>query len=142
MKVWMMAAAAVLVAGTATYGQESTAVVVNRESAKWTHEATDPPGSESVFLRDDAKTGGMELLVSFAGGHTFAPHYHESNERMILLEGRVSLKVGKGAEQFLEAGGFAFLPAREVQRLQCVSKTKCVFYLAWDGKPKSYAAKE
>jgi quercetin dioxygenase-like cupin family protein len=141
MKLWMTAAATCLVA--ATYAQEPPAVVVNRESAKWTHEANDPPGAESVFLREDAKTGGMELLVSFPGGHVFTPHYHESNERMVLLEGRVSLRIGRGgAEQVLEAGGFAFLPAREVQRIECVSKTKCVFYLAWDGKPKTYAVKE
>jgi hypothetical protein len=39
------------------------------------------------------------------------------------------------------AGGYAFLPAHEVQRLSCTSKTRCTFYLSWDGKPDSQPAK-
>jgi len=38
------------------------------------------------------------------------------------------------------SGGFAFLPAREVQRLSCVSKTRCTFYAYWDGKLDFHAA--
>ena len=121
-------------------GQEpSAAVVVNRNEAKWTHSPKDPTGAESTVLREDPASGGLELLVRYPSGHVFAPHWHESNERIILLEGRISLRQGD-TEKFLEAGGFAFLPSREVQRLACVSKTGCTFYIAWDGKPTSHPA--
>jgi len=59
-------------------------VVTNLADAKWTHDKGDPPGSESVFLREDAQTGGMELLVRFPAGHVIAPHWHSVNERVIL----------------------------------------------------------
>jgi hypothetical protein len=36
--------------------------------------------------------------------------------------------------------GFAFLPAREVQRLSCVSGTRCTFYIQWDGKLDNHKA--
>jgi len=133
---WQMAACLASIAA-ASFGQSApTSVIVSREESKWVHEAKDPPGVESVFLREDSSTGGMELLVSFPAGHVFAPHWHDSNERIIVMEG--SLKIG---EKTIGAGSYAFLAAKEVQRLSCASKTKCVFYLSWDGNPKSRLAK-
>jgi len=118
----------------------SKAIVTNLDTAAWTYDKGDPAGSGSVMLRDDPATGGMELLVRFPAGHVIAPHWHESNERVMVLEGQLTLRQDSG-DTLLNVGGFAFLPAREVQRLSCSSKTRCTFYLAWDGKPQSHAAK-
>src|SRR5262249_26786704 len=117
----------------------SQTILTNLGDAKWTHDKGDPPGSESVFLREDPQNSGMELLVRFPGGHIIAPHWHESNERIIVLEGQLRLRRDAG-ETLLDPGGYAFLPAREVQRLSCNSKTRCTFYLSWDGKPNSHRA--
>jgi len=114
-----------------------TQSTVNPADAKWEHGPRNPDGAESVTVREDAKTGGLELLVHYAGGHVFKPHWHESNERIVLLEGRLSLRKGD-TETFLEPGGYAFLPARELQTMVCVSKARCSFYVAWDGNPKSH----
>jgi quercetin dioxygenase-like cupin family protein len=118
----------------------SSAILSNLASARWAHEKRDPPGSESVMLREDPRTGGMELIVRFPAGHVIAPHWHESNERIIVLEGQLTLRQDSG-ETSLDTGGFAFLPAHEVQRLSCSPKARCTFYLSWDGKPNSHAAK-
>jgi quercetin dioxygenase-like cupin family protein len=115
-------------------------IVTNLDTAKWTHEKGDTPGSESVFLREDPATGGMDLLVRFPAGHVIPAHWHESNEHIIVLEGQLTLRQDSGDVQ-LNTGGFAFLPAREVQRLSCTSATRCTFYLTWDGKPQSHPAK-
>jgi len=120
---------------TAASGAEPA--IVNSADAKWTHDAGDPPGSESIMLRADPQTGGIELLVRFPAGYVFAPHWHESNERIIVLEGRLAIGQGQKAKH-LDPGGYAFLPAREVQHLSCVSQTRCAFFLAWDGNPKSH----
>src|SRR5437764_5907064 len=121
----MKFAAFLLVWGIAQGIASGQQVVTNLADAKWTHDKNDPPGSESIFLREDPQTGGMELLVRFPAGHVIAPHWHSANERVILAEGRLSVRVGSGAEAFLDPGGFAFLPAKEVQRMSCVSKTRC-----------------
>ena len=109
----------------------SAALVMNSETARWTHAPNDPSGSESVVLREDP----LELLARYPAGHVFKPHWHESNERILLIEGRLSLGGGK----VLDPGGYAFLPAREVQNMACVSKTRCTFYVSWDGNPASRA---
>ena len=109
------------------------AVVVNRDVAAKESE------TQSTVLREDPVTGALELLVSYPAGHAFAPHSHDSNERIILLEGRLLLRHA-GREDNLNPGGYAFLPKGEVQRLSCVSQTRCVFYVSWDGNPKSSPA--
>ena len=132
-----------LILGTilAAAGQEPTqAIVVNLDTAKWEHEKGDPPGSEGVMLHMNQTSGGMDLLVRFPAGHVIAPHFHDSNERIIVVEGELTLRKDSGTA-LIKAGGFAFLPAREVQRLSCSSKTRCTFYLSWDGKPISHKVK-
>ena len=43
-------------------------------------------------------------------------------------------EVGKGAAAKTLDPGFAFLPAKEMQNMACVSKSRCTFYILWDGK--------
>ena len=126
--LWMLAAM------TAAFGQ--TPAVTNLDTAKWVKDKE----SESVLLHTDAATGGMEMLVRFPGGHVIPPHWHDSNERIIVLEGQMTLKQDQG-DTILNTGGYAYLPAKEVQKLSCSSATRCTFYLAWDGKPQSHPAK-
>jgi quercetin dioxygenase-like cupin family protein len=126
-----------LAAGLAVAGDKM--VIENSATAKWTHDKGDPPGSDGVVLRMDSQTGGLELLARYPAGYVFPVHYHDSNERMILIEGRLSVKEGE-AVRYIEPGGYAFLPAKQVQKLACVSQSRCVFYVAWDGKPSSHKA--
>src|SRR5213079_1910345 len=97
--MWLSMAMCVALAAAFCAAQSTgaAALVVNLDAAKWTREAKDPPGSESVVLREDARTGGLELLASYASGHVFAPHSHDSNERILLIEGRLSV-----GEKFLD----------------------------------------
>ena len=118
----------------------SKAVVINLDTAQWTHDKGDPADSTGVMLHSDEATGGMDLLVRFPAGHVIAPHFHDSNERIIVVEGQLTLRQDSG-DKLIDAGGYAYLPAHEVQRLSCTSKTRCTFYLSWDGKPASHAAK-
>jgi quercetin dioxygenase-like cupin family protein len=134
---------ALLLVGTLVIGAAQTdtsAVLINLDTAQWTHEKGDPAGSEGVMIHTDPKTGGMDLLVRFPAGHIIAPHFHDSNERIVVVEGQLTLRQDSG-ETVLKTGGFAFLPAHEVQRLSCSAKTRCTFYLSWDGKPNSHPAK-
>ena len=118
----------------------SKAVVVNLDTANWTQEKGAPADSGGVVLHTDQTTGGMDLLVRFPAGHVIAPHFHDSNERVIVAEGQLTLHQD-GGDKLINAGGFAYLPAHEVQRLSCTSQTRCTFYLSWDGKPDSHPAK-
>jgi quercetin dioxygenase-like cupin family protein len=125
---------------TAAGQSPSKAIVVSLDTANWRHEKGAADDSEGVMLRTDPASGGMDLLVRFPAGHVIPPHFHDSNEHIIVVEGQLTLRQDTG-DTLLNAGGFAFLPAHEVQRLSCSSKTRCTFYLSWDGKPESHPAK-
>src|SRR5580692_2997812 len=96
----------------------SKALVVNLDTANWTREKGAPEESGGVMLRTDQTTGGMDLLVRFRAGHVIAPHFHDSNERVIVVEGQLTLHQDSG-DTSINAGGYAYLPAHEVQRLSC-----------------------
>src|SRR5437879_1204455 len=122
-----MKLAAALLACTLAFAQSAAVVIPDLAKAKWSHEPNDPPGAEGVFLRQDEKTGGMDLLARYAAGQKLPAHWHSVNERLILLEGKVTVKIGDAAETTLTTGGFVFVPAREPHRLSCISDTRCTF---------------
>ena len=126
--------------GAAVGQAAERAVVINPDSAAWTHDKVDLPYSSSVFIRSDPKTGGIELLVRYPAGYVIPAHFHDSNELIFVAEGQITMRSDTG-DQVIGPSGFAFLPAREVQRMSCSSKSRCTFYLSWDGKPDSHPAK-
>jgi quercetin dioxygenase-like cupin family protein len=115
--------------------------VTNSSDAKWKHDAEDPAGTESVVLREDPQTGGFEIFARYSAGHVFPPHWHSANERIVLLEGQMSIEVD-GVKKTLDPGGYAYLPAKEIQKMACVSTTRCSFYVHWDGKLDFHAVAE
>src|SRR5258708_4119185 len=99
-------------------------LMVDPESADWQHERFDPPGAESVLLRDDSATGGTEMLVRYASGYKFEPHWRSANERIVVVEGTMRVEVD-GIEKMLGPGSYAWMPARHLQKEACVSETRC-----------------
>jgi quercetin dioxygenase-like cupin family protein len=117
----------------------SKAIFINLKTANWTHEKNAPPETEGVMIRSDPATGATDILARYPAGHVIKPHFHDSNERIFVAEGQLTLTQDTGKTS-LDVGGFAYLPAHEVQRIACTSSTRCSFYLSWDGDPKSHPA--
>jgi quercetin dioxygenase-like cupin family protein len=125
-----------LLLGQTTNSNNEGKILVNAKDAKW-----EPAnrGSESITLLEDPQSGATELLARYPAGHVFSPHWHDANERIILIEGQLALE-GDAEKKVLDPGGYAYLPARQVQRLSCVSNTRCSFYVYWDGPSKPHSA--
>jgi len=109
----------------------------NQAEANWHHPASEPAGVENVALHEDPTTGMLDVFARYPAGYTIPQHYHSSNERIVVIEGQLQAEIN-GVKKTLDPGGFAFLPAREVQRLACTSKTRCVLYMSWDGSFDSH----
>jgi quercetin dioxygenase-like cupin family protein len=123
-------------------GGATTAVtLLGPGDMKWEHEKGDAPGSDSMTLREDAKSGDTELMAHYPAGHKFKSHWHSVDERIVLLEGKLHIEAS-GIARDLEPGGYAFLPAKEVQKMECVSKVRCGFYVHWNGKLDFHPASE
>jgi len=132
----ILVAAAILLAQTSG----DTPVISNQKDLQWSPESG-TPGADGALLREDPATGAMELLVHYPAGHVFAPHWHSANERILLLEGTLSIQVGSVHKE-LQPGGYAFLPAKQVQTMACGSASRCEFYVYWDSKLDNHKASE
>lgn len=124
----LLAASLALVAATAAPNHPGR-VLVNPADANWEPSVH---GSESATLREDKESGGVELFARYPGGHVFPPHWHSANERVVLIEGRLSIEDG-AQKRYIEPGGYAYLPAHQIQKMTCASETRCSFYVFWDG---------
>lgn len=112
-------------------------ILANQGNAQW---EKSPDGSESATLREDPKTGAVELFARYPAGHVFPAHWHSANERILLIEGRMSIE-DSDAQRLIEPGGYAYLPSHQVQGMACVSETRCSFYVFWDGPLDTHPAK-
>lgn len=126
----------VLLLGQTVSSGNAGRIFINTGDTKWEPAKA---GSEIITLREDSETEATELLARYPAGHVFPPHWHDANERIVLIEGQLAMD-GDGGKKVLEPGGYAYLPARQVQRMSCVSNTRCSFYVSWDGSPKSHPA--
>src|SRR5580693_5111639 len=115
----IMVAAGILLAQTSG----DTPVISNQKDLQWSPE-TGTPGADGALLHEEAATGAMELLVHYPAGHVFTPHWHSANERIFLLEGTMSIQVGSVHKE-LQPGGYAFLPAKQVQTMSCGAASRC-----------------
>lgn len=138
-KVWIclscLALSALLFGSAGTSGTANR-VLANPGEVKWQNSAN---GSESSTLREDPKSGATDLFARYPAGYVFPPHWHASNERIVLIEGRLSIEEND-SQHFIEPGGYAYLPARQVQVMTCASHTRCSFYVSWDGPLESHPA--
>jgi quercetin dioxygenase-like cupin family protein len=116
-----------LALATLAFAQTTAIVVPDLATAKWEKD-------DSVLLREDPKTGAMDLLVRYPAGKKLNAHWHSISERMVLLEGRMSVKLGDAEATEILPGGVMIVPPKEAHQLSCVSTTRCTFYVAWDGK--------
>jgi quercetin dioxygenase-like cupin family protein len=127
-----MKLAALLALATLAFAQSAAVVVPDPATAKWEKD-------DSVLLREDPKTGAMDLLVRYPAGKKLNPHWHSVTERLVLIEGRVAVRIA-GVDHSVTPGGVVIVPPKEAHQLACVSETRCTFYIAWDGKLDTHKA--
>ncbi|HMJ20786.1 MAG TPA: hypothetical protein VK513_02720 [Terriglobales bacterium] len=60
---------------------------------------------------------------------TYSCHTCMVRETNVPLQGRMSIE-NNGIERFIEPVGYAYLPAREMQKMTCAGQTRCCFYVS------------
>lgn len=89
----------------------------------------DPAGNESdVFFRVPAKA---EVPL----------HWHTAAERMVLVDGRLSVRYDGQAPATLLPGTYAYGPARVAHSATCESAQPCVLFIAFDGPVDAHAGR-
>jgi quercetin dioxygenase-like cupin family protein len=90
----------------------------------------------AYFRGDPAKELNYKMLKAKAG-FVFPPHWHTSDEHLVMTKGTIKIAAEDGQEQdsTLNVGDYLYIPARRVHWGSCPED--CIFYLYVDG-PDSY----
>lgn len=90
----------------------------------------------AYFRGDPAKEPNYKMLKAKAG-FVFPPHWHTSDEHLVMTKGTIKIAAEGGQEQdsTLKVGDYLYIPARRVHWGSCPED--CIFYLYVDG-PDSY----
>jgi quercetin dioxygenase-like cupin family protein len=95
-----------------------THVMVSADDVKWGPAPSSlPPGAQVAVLDGDpAKAGIFVVRFKFPDGYKIAPHWHPTDEHVVVVSGSMSVGVGDKADdasmQALKAGGYAKMPRR------------------------------
>ena len=83
-------------------------------------------GSEAEILRQ------TDVFFRVPGQYDLPKHWHTSAERMVLVEGRLSVTYDGQPAVVLEPGTYAYGPAKAPHLGRCVSDGPCTLFIAFE----------
>jgi quercetin dioxygenase-like cupin family protein len=112
---------------------------------KWTPcdaNAAQPDTCQLAYFRGDPAKEPNYKMIKAKAGFTFPPHWHISDEHLVITKGTLTIAAegGQEKEAKLGVGDYLFIPARRVHWGACPED--CIFYLHADGPDSYIDAKE
>lgn len=92
-----------------------------------------PEGCQIAVLHGNPAKPNADVLLRVPAGSAIAPHWHSSAERMMLVNGQLSVKYQGNTEQILSPGSYAYGPAKLPHRADCRSNEPCTLFIAFEG---------
>ena len=91
-----------------------------------------PKGCQIAVLSGDPSKPGADIFLKIPGKAKTPSHKHSSAERIVVVEGEMSVKFeGHNATKY-KRGTYLYNPADTVHEAQCVSATPCVLFISWE----------
>lgn len=100
-----------------------------------------PKGCGLAVLHGDPSKAGADVFFRVPGKAAIPVHWHSSAERMVLVAGRLRVTYDGQAPVTLEAGTYAYGPARHPHEGRCESTEPCVLFIAFDGPVDAHAGR-
>lgn len=92
-----------------------------------------PTGCQITVLNGDPSKPNADVFLRVPGGYTLPAHSHTSAERMILVEGRLTVRYKGAAATVLTPGEYAFGPAGLPHEATCAGRKPCTLFIAFEG---------
>ena len=104
------------------------------EAGKWTP-VPDlfPKGAEMMVLHGDPAKGAADLYFRVPANYTFPWHFHTPIEKLFVDQGTLSYEARGDTKHTLDAGDYAYVPARSPHRVTCTGSMECRFFLSSNG---------
>lgn len=92
-----------------------------------------PGACEIAVVHGDPARPNADVMLRVAPGYELPRHRHTSAERMVLLDGELRVKYDGAEVATLTPATYAYGPAGLPHEAECVSKTPCTLFIAFEG---------
>jgi len=92
-----------------------------------------PTGCQIAVLNGDPAKPNADIFLRVPGGYTIPPHSHTSPERMILVEGQLTVRYRGAPAEILTPGEYAYGPASLPHEATCTGNKACTLFIAFEG---------
>jgi quercetin dioxygenase-like cupin family protein len=101
-----------------------------------------PEGCKAAVLHGDLAVPNTDVVFQFDGGLDLPNHWHNSAERMILLDGELEVTYAGESKRVMKKGNYAYGPAKKPHTAKCVSKKPCVLFVGFVEPVDAFAVEE
>jgi quercetin dioxygenase-like cupin family protein len=98
-----------------------------------------PAGCQIAVLHGNPAQPNADVFLRVPGGATLPAHSHTSAERMILVEGKLSVRYKGAAAEILTPGEYAYGPASLPHEATCQGDKPCTLFIAFEGPVDAHA---
>jgi len=98
-----------------------------------------PTGCQIAVLQGDPSKPNADVFLRVPSGYTIPAHTHTSAERMVLVQGELSVRYQGAAAEKLSVGEYAYGPAKLPHIATCGSKGPCTLFIAFEGPVDAHA---
>ncbi len=92
-----------------------------------------PKGCQIAVLNGDPSKPNADVFLRVPSGYTIPAHSHTSAERMILVEGKLTVRYKGAAAAVLTPGRYAYGPASLPHEGRCAGGKRCTLFIAFEG---------
>jgi quercetin dioxygenase-like cupin family protein len=98
-----------------------------------------PEGCTIAVLHGDPTKPNADVFLRVPPQYVIPPHWHSSAERMVLVTGQLKVTYQGEAAALLEAGHYAYGPAKKPHQAECMSSDPCTLFIAFEGAVDAHA---
>ncbi|UVW27247.1 cupin domain-containing protein [Massilia sp. H6] len=118
---------------TALAQEQASVVRVNDAGIEWgACPAPLPQGCALAVLHGDPAKPNADVFLRIPGRSRIPLHTHTSPERMVLVEGKLSVTYEGQKMAVLLPGSYAYGPAGKPHSAACMSDKPCVLFIAFE----------
>ncbi|MDH4385732.1 MAG: cupin domain-containing protein [Caulobacter sp.] len=92
-----------------------------------------PAGCQIAVLHGNPARPNADIFLRVPGGYTIPPHTHTSPERIVLVEGNLTVRYQGFPAEDLTPGEYAYGPASLPHVATCKGAGPCTLFIAFEG---------
>ncbi|TRZ44490.1 cupin [Robertkochia solimangrovi] len=106
--------------------------ILNDPSIQW-HPGPDfmPEGIQLAFLQGNPEDKNIDVLFKMPANSKAPNHWHNSQERMVLISGELTVQYEGEEPSTLKPGYYAYGPSKKPHTAECGDAGPCILYIAF-----------